>query len=143
LGAGVARLSIVNRTPARAEALAEVFGGRVQALPMDGAGEALETAAVLINASAAGLDGDDVPILPLSRLVPPAVVMDMVYKPLKTPLLNQAERLGLSTVDGLEMLIGQARPSFEAFFGRPPPEGDGARHGALQSLNAFTQKDAR
>ena len=53
--------------------------------------------------------------------VPSAVVMDMVYKPLKTPFLAQAEALGLATVDGLEMLIRQAVPSFEAFFGQSPP----------------------
>ncbi len=136
LDAGVARITILNRTDARAQALADLFGPRVQAASLDRAGAAFEAAAVLINASAAGLEGDDAPAVPLERLAPGAVVMDMVYKPLKTPLLRQAEKLGLKTVDGLAMLIGQARPSFEAFFGRPAPAGDQARAWCLASLAA-------
>jgi shikimate dehydrogenase len=58
----------------------------------------------------------------------------MVYKPLKTPLLRQADALGLQTVDGLAMLIGQARPSFEAFFGQSAPSGEDARQWALAQL---------
>jgi len=134
LEAGVAQISILNRTEARALALADLFGPRVRALPMDAAGVAFEGARVLINASAAGLAGDDAPVLPLERLRPGSVVMDMVYKPLQTPLLRQADRLGFRTVDGLAMLIGQARPSFEAFFGQPAPMGDDARDWALAHL---------
>jgi len=136
LGAGVRRICIVNRAQARASDLAERFGLRVQALPLDQVGEALETACVLINASAAGLEGADSPVLPLTRLPPGAAVMDMVYKPLTTPLLHQAQALGLSAVDGLAMLIGQARPSFEAFFGQAAPAGDDARAWALAHLAA-------
>jgi shikimate dehydrogenase len=134
LGAGAGRIWILNRTETRARELAERFGPRVQALPLEAAGEAFQAAKVLINASAAGLEGGDVPDLPLDRLPTGAVVMDMVYKPLQTPLLRQAQALGFATVDGLAMLIGQARPSFEAFYGQPAPEVDDARARALAQL---------
>ncbi len=60
--------------------------------------------------------------------------MDMVYTPLVTPFLAHGRRLGMRTVDGLAMLIGQAAPSFEAFYGRPPPEGVNVRAQALKAL---------
>jgi shikimate dehydrogenase len=68
-----------------------------------------------------GRDGGEPLTVPLETLPAGAAVMDMVYRPLRTPLLVQAETLGNVTVDGLAMLIGQAIPSFEALFGRPPP----------------------
>ena len=68
------------------------------------------------------------------EMAPDVVVMDMVYKPLVTPLLAKAQGLGLRTVDGLEMLIRQASPSFEAFFGQPPPAGVDVRALSLASL---------
>jgi shikimate dehydrogenase len=134
LDAGVGRISILNRTEARARDLAALFGPRVQASSMDAPAAVFSDARVVINASAAGLEGADAPILPLERLGPGSVVMDMVYKPLKTPLLRQADALGLQTVDGLAMLIGQARPSFEAFFGQSAPSGEDARQWALAQL---------
>lgn len=136
LDAGVGRIAILNRTVTRARDLAELFGARVHAIPLEAAGSALETARILINASAAGLEGADAPVLPMERLAAGSVVMDMVYMPLKTSLLRQAETLGFPTVDGLAMLIGQARPSFEAFYGRPAPTGGEARDWALASLAA-------
>jgi shikimate dehydrogenase len=63
------------------------------------------------------------------------VVMDMVYKPLITPFLAEAQALGRPIVDGLAMLIGQARPSFEAFYGQPPPADVDVRALALKALN--------
>jgi shikimate dehydrogenase len=136
LKAGVDRIWILNRTEARARDLAELFGPRVQALALDAAGAAFGAAHVLINASAAGLEGGEFAGLPLDRLAKGAVVMDMVYKPLRTPLLRQAEAMGLATVDGLAMLIGQARPSFKAFFGQSAPAGDAARDWSLAHLAA-------
>jgi shikimate dehydrogenase len=62
--------------------------------------------------------------------------MDMVYKPLETPLLAMARSLGRPTVDGLEMLIGQARPAFSAFYGCPAPSGVDVRALALAALGA-------
>jgi len=134
LDAGVGRITIFNRTQASAEVLAALFGPRVAALPFEQVGAAFDGARILINASAAGLEGRDGPHLPLDRLPKDAAIMDMVYQPLHTPLLQHASRLGLRTVDGLAMLIGQARPSFEAFFGHPAPAGDAARDWALAQL---------
>lgn len=107
-----AALSILNRTRQRAEALAADLGPAVSVAPDAGV---LEGADLVINALSVAPDID------LSTLKPSAVVMDMTYKPVVTPLLAAARARGLTTVDGLAMLIGQAAPSFEAIFRRPPP----------------------
>ena len=95
---------------------------------------ALEGAGLLINAATAGMGGQDDRKLDLSPAGGDLVVMDMVYAPLVTPLLAAAKARGLRTVDGLEMLIGQAIPSFEAFFGQKPPAGVDVRALALAEL---------
>lgn len=107
-----AALSILNRTRERAEALAADLGPAVSVAADAGV---LEGADLVINALSVAPDID------LSTLKPSAVVMDMTYKPVVTPLLAAARARGLTTVDGLAMLIGQAAPSFEAIFRRPPP----------------------
>lgn len=107
-----ARVRIVNRSRERAELLAQDLGGDVAILSAE---EAVLDAALVINALSVQPDVD------LSRLPASAVVMDMTYKPLTTPFLQTAQRLGLRTVDGLSMLIGQASPSFEALYRQPPP----------------------
>lgn len=129
--AGCRDLRVVNRTLSRAEAAADAFGARAYGL--DGAARAFDGAGVLINASSAELTGGPLD-LPLDRLPRSAVVMDMTYKPLITPLLTRAQAQGLATVDGLAMLIGQAVPAFEAFFGRPAPAETPVRALALASL---------
>lgn len=127
--AGSPQVRIVNRTPGRARALAASLGERVVAMETE---TAFECAAVIINATSLGLGGGDGPRTAFDR-APGAVVMDMVYKPLITAFLDRAAQHGHPTVDGLEMLIGQARPSFEAFFGRPPPDID-VRAVALEAM---------
>ncbi|MBK1969228.1 MULTISPECIES: shikimate dehydrogenase family protein [Brevundimonas] len=107
-----AALSILNRTRERAEALAADLGPAVSVAPDAGV---LEGADLVINALSVAPD------VSLAALKPSAVVMDMTYKPVVTPLLAAARARGLTTVDGLAMLIGQAAPSFEAIFRRPPP----------------------
>jgi shikimate dehydrogenase len=119
--AGAPEVMLVNRTLARAEATARALGSPVRAAAGD---DALERANVLINATPAGLAGSAPPAADITRLPSTAVVMDMIYRPLRTDLLEAARRRGLRTVDGLAMLIGQAAPSFEALFGRPPPTMD-------------------
>lgn len=118
--AGAPEVIFVNRTPARAETTAQALGTPVRATRGND-GEVLGRANVLINATPAGLAGSAAPEADLSALPSTAVVMDMIYRPLRTELLEASVRRGLRTVDGLAMLIGQARPSFEALFGRPPP----------------------
>ena len=123
--AGVPEVRIVNRTLARAEMVAGAIGGRARAFPLDRAVAAFDGANVVVNATSAGIANGDALNLPLEATPTTAVVMDMTYRPLETPFLAAARSLGRRTADGLEMLIRQAGPSFEAFFGRvPPPEVD-------------------
>ncbi|MCZ4106640.1 shikimate dehydrogenase [Brevundimonas diminuta] len=110
-----AALSILNRTRERAEALAADLGPAVSVAPD---ANVLEGADLVINALSVAPD------ITLAALKPSAVVMDMTYKPVVTPLLAAARARGLTTVDGLAMLIGQAAPSFEAIFRRLPPSLD-------------------
>jgi len=107
-----ARVGVLNRTIARAESLAAQLGATV----VDAG--ALDEATLVVNALAVPPDID------MSRLRDTAVLMDMTYNPLITPFLAQGRARGLITVDGLAMLIGQARPSFQALFGLEPPTVD-------------------
>lgn len=134
LDAGCPEVRIVNRSLGRAAELATEFGARAFAL--SDAAAAFEGAAALINATSAGLATGEPLRVPLEATPAGCVVMDMVYKPLVTPFLAQAQTLGRRTVDGLAMLIGQARPSFEAFFGQPPPGDFDVRAIVLQTLGA-------
>jgi shikimate dehydrogenase len=118
--AGVPQVRIVNRTHERAETLAKAVGAKAMALD---AGP-FEGAALIVNATTLGLGGGAGPAAAFQSAAPGAVALDMVYRPLRTEFLERAARAGLMTVDGLAMLIGQARPSFEAFFGAPPPDID-------------------
>src|SRR5690606_29982451 len=96
--------------------------------------EAFDGAVAVVNATSAGLSGGPGLEVPLEATPPGAVVMDMVYKPLKTAFLAQAEGLGRRTVDGLAMLIGQAVPSFEYFYGQAPPKAVDVRSLAIEAL---------
>ncbi|MCA6238699.1 MAG: shikimate dehydrogenase [Phenylobacterium sp.] len=137
LEAGCPEVRLLNRTRSRAEAVAEALGGRVRVLDLIDAA-ALDGAAALINASSAGLGPDAPPPPDFSAAPAGAVAMDMTYKPLRTPFLEAAAARGLATVDGLDMLIGQARPAFEAFFGRPPPAEPDVRGRVLSILGEAT-----
>lgn len=108
-----AEVRIVNRTHEKAETLAAELGVRAMTAEV-----ALDGAALVVNALSAA------PGIDLTRLPDDAVLMDMTYRPLETAFLAQGRARGLAGVDGLAMLIGQARPSFEAFFGVAPPEVD-------------------
>jgi len=120
IGAGAPTIRVVNRTVARAQAIAAELGPKVRAFGLEDAALVVADAGLIINATSAGLAGQASFDFPLDQAPPTAVTMDMVYKPLVTPFLAQAADLGLVTVDGLEMLIRQAVPSFEAFFGQAP-----------------------
>ncbi len=133
LAAGASEVRIVNRTAERAQAVARALGARARVFAE--ADEALAGANAVINGTTLGLGGGDGPAADFTAALDDCVVMDMVYKPLLTEFLARAAARGLRTVDGLEMLIGQARPSFEAFFGAQPPEID-VRDLALKSLEA-------
>ena len=107
-----AEVRIVNRSPERAEALAADLGPSIRVMTAD---DAFDGAALVINALSVP------PTIDFDRIAPGTVVMDMTYKPLATLFLMAARERGLPMVDGLAMLIGQAAPSFEALFRRPPP----------------------
>ena len=130
--AGCPDVRIVNRTLIKAQDIAEPLGATAFAL--NEAAKAFEDAIAVVNATSAGLSGSPALDVPLDATQPSAVIMDMVYKPLKTPFLAQAEGLGRQTVDGLAMLIGQAVPSFEAFYGQTPSESVDVRALALKAL---------
>ena len=132
--AGAPKVRLVNRTRARAEVIALALGDRVQAFGWAELPGVLDDAAALINATSLGLEGHDPLDVDLTGLPTAAPVMDMVYRPLLTRLLEDAARAGHPTVDGLEMLILQAAPSFQAFFGQVPPADVDARALALAAL---------
>ena len=123
IGAGAPEVRLVNRTLARAQVLARSFNAPVKVFA-EGDAAALADAGLIINATSLGLGGGPGPEAALQAAPPTAVVMDMVYRPLTTEFLRRAEALGMTTVDGLDMLLGQAAPSFEALFGAAPPAGD-------------------
>jgi len=115
---GVGRVTIFNRNVLKAAALLAAFGLKGEALPL---GSPLPPAALLVNASALGMAGQPPLDLDLSPLPEDALVYDAVYAPLETGLLAAARARELDTVDGLEMLVGQAALAFELFFGAEPP----------------------
>jgi shikimate dehydrogenase len=117
LDAGCPHLTLVNRNAARAEALARALGGPVAVADRP----PLEAASLLVNTTSLGMAGQPPLELDLSPLPAGAVVADAVYVPLETPLLAAARARGdLRAVDGLGMLLHQARPGFEAWFGAAP-----------------------
>lgn len=117
---GIADIRIVNRTRERALELADRFGGGVSAHDFRLSNEILGDARLLVNTTSLGMEGHGGDLPDISPLPPGALVTDIVYAPLETPLLAQARRLGLHTVDGLGMLLHQAVPGFEKWFGRRP-----------------------
>lgn len=132
--AGAPRVAVVNRTLARAQELADAFGDKVVAADEAALSGLLAEAGLVINATALGLGGGEGPAADFALTPPTAVVMDMVYKPLRTEFLQRAQAAGRRTVDGLEMLLRQAVPSFEAFYGVSPPAEVDVRAIALKLL---------
>lgn len=120
LSAGVPEILLTNRTRLRAEALQHDFGKRIRVVDWVQAGNVLDEAALVVNTTALGMTGKPELRIPLDGLQPDTVVTDIVYSPLKTRLLQVAEEVGCRTVDGLGMLIYQAVPGFERWFGQRP-----------------------
>ena len=114
---GAGEIRVVNRTARRAANLAEMAGSVVHPLPWAGHAAALEDCGLLINTTTLGMTGQPALGLDLARLPLRAVVYDLVYAPLDTELLKAARARGNPVVDGLGMLIHQARPGFTAWFG--------------------------
>ncbi|MER9598428.1 shikimate dehydrogenase [Mesorhizobium sp. M0244] len=117
---GVSDIRIANRTLARAQELRRRFGAGVSAHNIAATGELLKDAGLLVNTTALGMHGNEgLPADP-GKLPDRAIVTDIVYVPLETPLLAAAKARGLKTVDGLGMLLHQAVPGFERWFGTRP-----------------------
>jgi shikimate dehydrogenase len=134
LDEGAREIRLVNRTPERATKLAKELGGEVRGIAWEKRGEALADASLLVNATSLGMEGQPALELPLDNLPRAAVVNDIVYVPLETPLLAAARARGNRCVDGLGMLLHQARPGFEAWFGVAPQVTEGLRQALLRTL---------
>ena len=118
--AGVPEIRLVYRTKEKAENLAASVGGNFRLIEWGKKEEALNGAGLLANATTLGMNGFDPLEIDLSGLDTSAIVADLVYSPLKTELLKQAEEKGHITADGLGMLLHQACPAFQAWFGVNP-----------------------
>lgn len=117
---GVSDIRIVNRTLARAQELRDRFGAGVSAHGMAATSELLSDAGLLVNTTALGMHGNEGLSADPALLPDHAIVTDIVYVPLETPLLAAARARNLKTIDGLGMLLNQAVPGFERWFGVRP-----------------------
>ena len=117
---GAKDIRLINRTLDKAIAMAAEFGAPVRAMAWEQRHAALQNAALLVNTTSQGMHGNAPLDIDLSALPVDALVSDIIYVPLQTPLLRAASARGNPTVDGLGMLLNQARPAFEAWFGVLP-----------------------
>jgi shikimate dehydrogenase len=136
IDAGAPEVRVLNRTPDRAQALAEVLAGPTRAVPWRERSAALDGAALLVNTTSLGMRDQPPLVLALDGLPRSAVVTDVVYTPLVTALLAVARARGNPVVDGLGMLLHQARPGFRAWFGVDPAVDPDLRAAVLAGLPA-------
>ena len=120
LSQGCERVVVVNRTFSRAEALAAQFGGATKAAAWRELPRLVAVADLLVNATVLGMEGREPLEIDLAPMKTAAIVVDIVYVPTETPLIAAARRRGLRAVDGLGMLLRQAAPGFERWFGTRP-----------------------
>ena len=132
LEVGVPEIRLSNRTKARAEALRLEFGAKIVVHDWVQAGNMLEDAATVVNTTSLGMAGKPDFRIPLDALSPRALVTDLVYAPLKTHLLTEAEAIGCTVVDGLGMLLHQAVPGFQRWFGKKPEVDQATRDAVLE-----------
>jgi len=130
---GVPEIRLANRTRARADALRSDFGAKVHVQEWVQADAMIDGAATVVNTTSLGMTGKPDLVLPLGSLSPQALVTDLVYTPLKTQFLIEAEERGATVVDGLGMLLHQAAPGFERWFGQRP-EVDEATRAAVMAV---------
>lgn len=127
LHAGTPQIILSNRTRIKAEQLQDDFGKRVRVVDWVQVGNVVEEAALIVNTTSLGMVGQPEMRIPLDGLQPSTLVTDLVYTPLETGLLKTARAAGCRVVDGLGMLLHQAVPGFERWFGHRPEVDDAAR----------------
>jgi shikimate dehydrogenase len=120
LDRGIKRVHLVNRTRERADALAKQFGEKIHVAARERVAELLPRAGLLVNTTSLGMHGQPALDIEVGKLPASAIVADLVYVPLETPLLKAARARGLKTADGLGMLLHQAVRGFELWFGQRP-----------------------
>ena len=128
---GVDDIRLTNRTRARADALRAEFGSKITVVDWVKAANVLDGATTVVNTTSLGMTGGKEFRVPLDGLTPGAVVTDIVYTPLITPFLEKAAQAGCVTVDGLGMLLHQAVPGFERWFGERPEVTEDLRKAVL------------
>ena len=120
LDEGVPEVRLCNRTQEKAQALKDAFGDRVTVVPWAERNSAMAGVRLLVNTTTQGMHGQPALDVALDDLPAEALVSDAIYIPLETPLLAAARQRGHQTVNGLGMLLNQARPAFQAWFGVQP-----------------------
>lgn len=131
LNDGAPIVHVANRTRARADGLKEQFGAKVVPQDWTAISALVPVAALIVNTTSLGMQGQPPLAVDLSGATPATVVTDIVYTPLRTELLEEAERFGCQTVDGLGMLLHQAVPGFERWFSYTPTVDDELRAAVL------------
>jgi len=117
----VSQIRLINRTISRAERLANDVGGPIEVFSWKNIRKTIEGCDLLINATSLGMKGQPDFAFPMDSLAKRAVVTDIVYTPLVTPFLKEAQKFGFKTIDGLGMLLHQGRPGFNLWFGKTAP----------------------
>ena len=131
---GVPEIRLINRTLSRAHEVSLSVGGPVSVYGWSEANECLSGAGLVVNTTTLGMQGQPPMQINLGGLPSDTVVTDIVYTPLMTPFLNQANTLGLKCVDGLGMLLHQAALGFEGWFGQKPEVTDELRTYVLTKI---------
>ena len=134
LDAGVPEIRLLNRTRLKADVIGNELGGAISTIDWEKRSEALSDAAFLVNTTSLGMKGMAPLDIELSSLPKSASVCDIVYTPIETGLLAAARARGNIAIDGLGMLLHQARPGFEAWFGKQPDVTDELRQVVLRAL---------
>lgn len=131
IDAGVTEILLSNRTRPKAEALKDAFGTKITVVDWVQVANVIEDAATVVNTTSLGMEGQPELRVALDGLKPGTVVTDLVYTPLRTRLIDEAEQAGCVVVDGLGMLLHQAVPGFERWFGLRPEVDDATRAAVL------------
>lgn len=134
IDAGATEIRVLNRTRSKAEELAQEFGQAVTAYDWSERADALNNATLLVNTTSQGMHGESPLNIDLAQLPISALVSDVIYIPFETPLLTTARLRGNTTVNGLGMLLHQARPAFKAWFGVMPDVTHELKNAVMETL---------